>query len=96
MATIQREIRKRGFFGIVFKWLFILFNVAMIAWVVAVLSLAGDQMGAATSEAEQAGTAVGTVLGMGMLMTFWVMGDIILGLLVLFTRGSRILITEEV
>lgn len=38
------------------------------------------------SDAERAGAAIGATLGTGMLMALWGFGDIILGLLVLFTR----------
>ncbi|WP_156453336.1 hypothetical protein [Polycladidibacter hongkongensis] len=47
------------------------------------------------SDAESAGLAIGGTIGSGMLLTFWVLGDIILGLFVLFTRGKKV-ITEEV
>ena len=49
-------------------------------------------MGAATdvmeglSEAEKAGGAVGAGLGAVLILSIWVIGDIILGLFVLFTR----------
>ena len=46
----------------------------------------GDAASTATTDAEKAGTAIGATLGFGMLMGIWVFGDIILGLLVLFTK----------
>ena len=95
MATIQREIRKRGFFGHVFKWLFILFNIVMLAWFVGGLMQAGGVVAGASSEAERAGATLGTAVGIGMVLTLWVMGDCILALFVVFTRGRKIIVTEE-
>lgn len=93
MATIQREVRKRGFFGIIFKWLFILFNIAMAV----LLALFWKNMGNApvATGSETAAVVLGGAVGTSMVMGFWVLGDIILGALVFFTRGRRVLITEE-
>jgi hypothetical protein len=82
---VQLRKAKRGFFGKLFKWSFILFNVLMAWWLIA-------GMGAATkglegmSSAQQAGTAVGAGFGAILIIGLWVVGDIILGLFVLFTR----------
>lgn len=94
MPTIQREIRKRGFFGHVFKWLFIIFNVLMLVWMIAYWKEIGGKVGDG-SDAYTAGANVGAVLGTGFLAFFWVAGDIVLGMFVLLTRGRRILITED-
>ena len=77
---------KRGLLGKLFKWTFILFNVLMILWLVGYFGTVGEIVGSSTSDAEQAGAAVGATIGTGMILTFWVLGDIILGLLVLFTK----------
>lgn len=45
--------------------------------------------------AEEAGAAIGTVLGTGVIMMVWVMGDIIIGMFVLFTRRKKIIEVEE-
>lgn len=83
-----RKLR-RGPIGFIIKWLFIIFNLLMLAWLVLGVGAAGDVMNTAQSEAERAGAAIGTGLGVGMVLTVWVMGDIILGLLVLLTRPKR-------
>lgn len=44
---------------------------------------------AANSEAEQAGAAIGTGLGMMMLIFIWVAGDVVFGLITLLTRPKR-------
>jgi ABC-type phosphate transport system permease subunit len=94
-VTVQREVRKRGFFGKVFKLLFILFNLAMALWLVSYWVTAGRLLTDAASDAEKAGGAIGATIGTGMLLFFWVAGAVILGLFTLFTRGNRLLITEE-
>lgn len=77
---------KRSILGKIIKWLFILFNVLMIFWLVSGTISAGDVINNASSEAERAGAALGTGLGMSMVLGLWVIGDIIIGILVLLTR----------
>jgi small-conductance mechanosensitive channel len=73
---------KRGFFGKIFKWLFILFNILMILWIWGGVSQSTEAINADASGA----VAVGTGIGISMLLVLWAIGDIILGLLVLFTK----------
>jgi hypothetical protein len=93
MTLVQREIRKRGFFGKLFKFLFIAFNILMVIWLFSYWGQIGGMMDG--NKYERAGAAIGATIGTGMLVFFWVAGDVILGLFVLLTRGQRILITEE-
>ncbi len=82
---VQLRKPKRGFMGKLFKWSFIAFNILMALWVAGGTSAATkgyDTM----SSAEQAGTAIGAGIGITLLLGLWVIGDIILGLFVLFTR----------
>lgn len=95
MVTIQKEVRKRGFFGKLVKWTFILFNILMAIWLFSYFSSIGDLAGSAGSDAEAAGVAIGGTIGTGMLLFVWVCGSVILGLLTLLSRGQRIFITEE-
>ena len=85
-CAFQLRKPKRGIMGKLFKWLFILFNILMIIWLFSAMAGVGDAASTATTDAEKAGTAIGATLGFGMLMGIWVFGDIILGLLVLFTK----------
>lgn len=79
---------KRGFFGKLLKWTFILFNLLMLAWLIGGTNAAVDsQQG--LQGAELAGAQIGTGIGVTMILILWVIGDIILGLLVLFTRPSK-------
>ena len=80
---------KRGLFGKLFKWTLILFNILMVAWLLSYFNVIGEQMSSAASDAEQAGTAIGGTLGVGMILSVWVIGDIILGLAALLTRPKR-------
>ncbi|QJT21670.1 hypothetical protein IBG34_04770 [Aeromonas media] len=82
---IQIRKPKRGFFGKLFKWGFILFNLLMAFWLFSYWGSVGEMMHD-TSEAGQAGAAIGGTIGTGVLISFWGFGDLILGLLVLFTR----------
>ncbi len=77
---------KRGFFGKLAKWSLIGFNLLMMVWLLSYLGDVGKLSAAQTSEAGKAGAAIGTALGTGMLLGFWVVGDIILGLWAMLTR----------
>lgn len=85
-CAFQLRKPKRGIMGKLFKWIFILFNVVMAFWLISYFLTAGEAVNTAGSDAEQAGAALGATLGTGMLLGIWVVGDIILGLLVLFTK----------
>lgn len=95
MPLIQREIRRRGLFGHLFKWSFVLFNLAMAAWLLSYWMTTGDLLAGARSDAERAGGAIGATLGTGMIMFVWAAGAVVLGMLALLTRGRRVLITED-
>lgn len=95
MVTVQREIRKRSFFGKCIKWLFILFNIAMLVWLLSYFGSLGELVQTAESDAEKIGTAVGGTLATSLLIFIWACGSIILGIATLLTRGQKILITEE-
>lgn len=92
---IRTETRKRGFFGHVFKWLFILFNIGMAWAFIEGMSGAGEVYNTAGSEAGRAGAAVGTALGATMLIVIWAGGALVLGLFVLFTRGKKVIVEER-
>jgi hypothetical protein len=91
---IRKETRKRGFFGWLFLLAFIGFNLLMIAWLVQYWSTLSQMT--ATSDAEKVGAAIGGTLGSGMILTLWALGDVILGIIVLLTRGRKTIIEETV
>lgn len=78
---------KRSFFGKICLWIFYLFNVLMVVWLVGGLK-ATSQIEAVT-EAEKAGAAIGTGIGVTMILIVWVIGDVITGFLALMTRPKR-------
>ena len=83
---VQLRKPKRGFFGKLFKWSFIGFNLLMVLWLFSYWGSVGDLANTAGSDAEIAGTAIGGAIGTSILFSLWVSGDIIIGLLVMFTR----------
>ena len=82
---VQLRKPKRGFFGKLVKWSFVGFNILMAIWLIGGMNSASEGM-QALSGAEQAGAAIGTGIGAMLILGIWVVGDIILGLFVLFTR----------
>lgn len=95
MAIVRKEVSDRTPLGKAVKWLFILFNLFMIFALYSGCSATSDSITSATSEAERAGATLGTAMGVGMLLVLWVMGDIIIGTVVLLTRRKKIIETEE-
>ncbi|WP_415408221.1 zinc ribbon domain-containing protein [Sulfurovum sp. CS9] len=78
------ELKKptRGFFGQIFKWLFILFNIFMAFSIYKGMSDVSEVVATDTT----GGAIVGAGIGFSMLLGLWAMGDIILGAFVLFTK----------
>jgi hypothetical protein len=95
MPTVQREVSDRTAFGKVVKWVFILFNVLMLIWLVSACAAVGDISANAVNDAERAGAAIGAGIGMTFLLFVWGVGDLVLGLFVLFTRRKKIVTLEE-
>jgi hypothetical protein len=90
VGTVKRE---RSFVGQLFKWAFIGFNFLMIVWISGgVLSASRIQT---HSPLEQIGTTIGATIGVTLLVILWALGDLILGILVLLTRGNRVIIEES-
>jgi hypothetical protein len=92
-TTIRTERRKRGIIGRLFLFLFWLFNILMLIWLIGGLASTGDSFASATSEAQKAGAAIGTAIGMGLILAIWAAGALILGLIVAMTPGKTV-ITE--
>ena len=94
MSTIVRtEKYQRGVFGTVFKWAFIAFNILMVAWLVTGMNSVSQMT--ANSDAARAGHAIGATIAFSMVLGIWMMGDIILGVLVLLTRGDKIVVEQS-
>ncbi|WP_421839415.1 hypothetical protein [Novosphingobium sp.] len=95
MAMVQKEVSDRSGFGKLIKWIFIVFNILMFFWMITGISAAGDASQNVSNDAERAGAAIGTALGVGLLLFIWGVGDVILGMFVLFTRRKKIITVEE-
>lgn len=95
MGIIRREVSDRTIFGKLVKWAFIAFNVLMLIWLVAGFGIASESMENTVNEAEQAGAAIGSTIGIGLIVMLWALGDVILGLFVLLTRRKKIVEVEE-
>ena len=50
---------------------------------------ASEVITSSQNEYEQAGATLGTTLGLGMIIIFWALVDVILGLFVLFTKPKN-------
>lgn len=90
------EKRRRGFFGWVFMLLFWAFNALMVVSLFSGISKNAEQYRTLATEAERQGAAAGTGLGIMMLLMTWAAGAVVLGLLVLFTRGRKEMIELQV
>jgi hypothetical protein len=90
---VQREVRKRGFFGWVFLLLFWIFNALMAVWLFSYWSLLNNPKMA--SNAQHAGLVIGGTIGTGIIVFFWVAGAVVFGLFALLTRGRKIIITDQ-
>ena len=78
---------KRGFFGFIFKWLFILFTLFMVFWLFSAISGTGEMMNETMTDAERAGAQIGTGIGFTMIVVLWAIGTVVFGALAYFTRG---------
>jgi hypothetical protein len=91
-TMVQKETYRRGPFGQFAKWTFIGFNLLMAFWLVrAILAVSGYQP---YSELEQVGFAIGVTIGFTLLFAIWGIVGLILAILVLATRGDRV-VTEQ-
>jgi hypothetical protein len=92
-AFIERR-KKRGIFGTIVKWLFIAFNIFMLIALINGFSAATHDYNH-LSDAGKAGAAIGTTVGVTLVLVLWGMGDLILGIIVLLTRGEKILLQVD-
>lgn len=95
MANVQREVSDRTTFGKIVKWVFILFNILMLVWLVGSCSAISEVSQQSVNDAERAGAAIGAGIGVTFLLFVWGVGDVILGLFVLFTRRKKIITVDE-
>jgi hypothetical protein len=95
MAAGYKEVRARpGFFGMLCRLCFWAWQVLMVVWLTNYSTLASPHLGTALHrhDAYSTGTIIGAGLSVAMIVFFWLAGSVIFGLLVLFTRGARMLV----
>lgn len=100
MAVVRKEVSDRTAFGKIIKWVFIIFNVIMLALLAVTCSASGEAITNAGATAEYAdaataGATIGAGLAMGSLIFLWLAGSVILGLFVLLTRRKKTIEIEE-
>lgn len=91
-SIIHIEKRQRGPIGKIVKWVFVGFNVFMLIWIFRALSAVSQLE--LHSAAEWAGAAIGMAIGLGIIFIPWALGNVILGVLVLLTRGQKVLVQQ--
>jgi len=64
----------------------------MLVWMISGISAVSGLR--PVSDAARVGHAIGATIGFSMILSLWVMGDIILGLFVLLTRGDKVIVEE--
>jgi hypothetical protein len=94
MSVVRTEKRERSVAGKLIKWAFIAFNVLMAVWIVGGLHSVSKIQ--AHSAAEQIGTGIGATIGITVILVLWALGDLILGILVLVSRGDKVVIEESI
>jgi hypothetical protein len=93
MAIVLTGKHERSFAGHLVKRLFIAFNLFMIVWIFGGLHWVSKLQ--THSDVEKVGSIIGTTIGVTLLLILWGVGDLILGILVLLTRGNKIIIEES-
>ncbi|WP_157219820.1 hypothetical protein [Flavisphingomonas formosensis] len=87
MAIVRREVSDRSLFGKLAKWAFIAFNAAMALWLM--IGTGGSL------DVAPPGGAEDPALGTELIVILWVVGAVLLGLVVLFTRRRKIVEIEK-
>jgi hypothetical protein len=77
-----------------FTWIILAINVLFLIWVITAIAGASDtpaDCGTLSAEDCEAAEAVGTAIGTGIIVFFWVAVDVVLGIIWLVTRpkGGR-------
>lgn len=75
--------------GRVAKYSFIGFNAAMFAWFLHGVVVASQYMARSSGDAERVGAAIGSGIGVTMIVGIWAAGALALGALTYLTRPKR-------
>jgi len=60
------------------------------------ISASGEGVATNATDLERSAHAAGTFIGAGMILTFWAIGAALLGLFVMLTRGSKVIVETSV
>lgn len=93
--VVRTETRRRGVFGTFFKYIFVLFNIAMMVWLFSYWGTVDDHIKSSTSNAARSGASIGAVIGTYLIVSMWGGGAVILGIFALLTRGRTVTIEEH-
>lgn len=86
-----QEIRgKLSVFGWIWRILLLVWQAAMIGWVVSYTSTIAPMV--AAGGAKGTGAAIGGTIGIGFIIAIWVGGTVIIGLFVLLTRRTKAMV----
>ena len=96
MPTITTETRKRGVFGWIVAVLFWGWNLLMLAATISGLNSVAPDYARGGAHAGSTAYAAGATIGFGLILLLWLLGSLVLGLMMLFTRGKRVTISREV
>ena len=96
MAAGYKEIKgKLSFFGKTWRVLFWGWQILMVWLFMASTTEMAPIAEGAVSDAERLGTGLGIVFSWGVIVFFWVSGTVILGLFVLMSRRTRMLVPVD-
>ena len=73
----------------IFRWVFLAIQVLFLIWIITGVSGNSDNCAGKVGDALdacQAGTAVGTGIGVALIVAFWVAVDVVLGITYLIVR----------
>ncbi|WP_376091397.1 hypothetical protein ACE7GA_21670 [Roseomonas sp. CCTCC AB2023176] len=94
-APVMLEVREqRGPFGVFVKWVFWIFQGAMLLVTLGTCSLVGNFVSAPNPEVALGAGLFGT-LALGVIWIVWPIGTLGFGLMVLLTRGRKRLIPRR-
>ena len=96
MARRMIESRKRGIFGWFFISIFWAWNALMAYSLFGGMMSTSEHYASLTNEAERAGAAIGSGIGITMILLIWTLGAVLFGLLAYFSRGRKEIIELEV
>lgn len=92
--VIWIETRECGLLGRFFKRLLVVFNFLMIVWLASRFLQVGGAVSGILSGVGSESIAIVSTISAGMLVGVWFVGNVVLGVFVLMTRGKKVMITD--